>query len=796
MKAYPGILCLMIGVLFWTQLTYSQTNSLKSEAPVLTQTVRGTVVDADAGFPLPGANVVLVGSDPFIGASTGMDGTFRLENVPVGRHDIQVTFLGYAPRMLSEILVTSGKEAVLTIGLQENMQTMDVVTVEAKRDAKEAGNELSMVSARSFSVEETKRYAGSFQDPARMALSYAGVGQNPSGNNDIIIRGNSPRGLQWRMEGIEIPNPNHFAENGSAGGAISALNADMLANSDFLTGAFTAEYGNAFSGVFDLKLRNGNNEKGEYSFQVGVLGTDLTAEGPLSKNSNASYVANYRYSSLDLLTETGILDFGGNVPKYQDATFNVKIPTESAGIFSVWGIGGKSTIREDFDEEDGTPVSRGDFGSDMGAAGINHHYAFTNRLFLKSTVSLQGARSFYSANSWDSTSADFIFDAKEEFDTYGFRAQTMLNYKPDARLFVRAGATYSGVGYNMYSEWRDYDTDEILTDLNAEGNSGYYQLFGTASYRFNGRLTTNVGMHYIRLSEQGQDSFEPRLSAKYFLNDRHSVHAGFGVHSRHEPIATYQALVYNKQDELGTWNRDIELAKSRHYVLGYTFGINSNTYLKFELYYQDLFDIPIEDSDSSKLSTLNQIDYYTTRLLNNDGTGTNKGLEVTLERMFKDNMYFMITGSLYDSRYVAGDGIERNTQFNGRYATNVLAGREFPLKTKKENKTKTLITDVRFMLAGGYPYTPLDVDASREEGHSVRIDDKYLGEYADDFYRIDLNVGYRIDKKRSSQTLSLDIQNITNRENKIYPYWNDSAQEVEWSTQLGILPSISWQIDF
>ena len=132
-------------------------------------------------------------------------------------------------------------------------------------------------------MKKRKRYAGAIDDPARMVSAFAGVNGNAEGDNDIVVRGNSPRGILWRLEGVEIPNPNHFASEGATGGPINALNSNMLGNSDFYTGAFAPEYGNALSGVFDMKLRNGNNEQREYSATLSVLGTDLTAEGPFKE---------------------------------------------------------------------------------------------------------------------------------------------------------------------------------------------------------------------------------------------------------------------------------------------------------------------------------------------------------------------------------------------------------------------------------------------------------------------------------------------------------------------------------
>lgn len=240
-----------------------------------------------------------------------MDGTFRFENVPVGRIDLEVSYIGYEDKNIPNILVSSGKEVILELEMRESVLKMDVVVITASQKKGEVLNEMAAISSRSFSVEETKRYAGSFQDPSRMVSAFAGVSSNPDGNNDIVVRGNSPKGILWRLDGIEIPNPNHFANEGATGGPINALNSELLSNSDFQTGAFAPEYGNVLSGVFDIHMRSGNNEKREYSVGAGVLGTDITLEGPFSKKYSGSYLANYRYSSLAMLDDAGLVDFDG-----------------------------------------------------------------------------------------------------------------------------------------------------------------------------------------------------------------------------------------------------------------------------------------------------------------------------------------------------------------------------------------------------------------------------------------------------------------------------------------------------
>ncbi|MCB0789175.1 MAG: TonB-dependent receptor, partial [Flavobacteriales bacterium] len=216
-----------------------------------TQVVKGTVKDADSGLPLPGVNIVLTGSDPFLGTTTDLDGLFRLEGVPVGRQQFAVSFIGYEPLTIPNVLVTAGKEVVLDIALESSVEQLKEFEVTNTTSKDRPNNELAKVSARTFSLEEVTRYSGGRNDVARLATNFAGVSGANDSRNDIVVRGNSPTGLLWRVEGLPIGTTNHFSTLGTTGGPVSALNTNLLRSSDFLTGAFPAEYGNANAAVFD-----------------------------------------------------------------------------------------------------------------------------------------------------------------------------------------------------------------------------------------------------------------------------------------------------------------------------------------------------------------------------------------------------------------------------------------------------------------------------------------------------------------------------------------------------------------
>jgi hypothetical protein len=328
-------------------------------------------------------------------------------------------------------LVTSAKEVILHVTLLESIEKLEAVVVTAQKSKDEVLNEMALVSARTFSVEETQRFAGALSDPARMVSAFAGVTGSAEGNNDIVVRGNSPRGIMWRLEGVEIPNPNHFANEGATGGPVNTLNSNIMDNSDFFSGAFSPEYGNALSGVFDIRFKKGNNERREFAASASVLGVDFTAEGPFKSGYNGSYIANYRYSSLQLLSGLGILDFGG-IPKYQDASFNAYLPINKKQFASVFGLGGKSNIEVDEQDENGNNAFRGNMFADLGILGASHTYFFNDRLFIKNT--LTGSSTLLKGiDEYTNESYEYYRYANTHMTRSTVRYASLINFKINAQ---------------------------------------------------------------------------------------------------------------------------------------------------------------------------------------------------------------------------------------------------------------------------------------------------------------------------------------------------------------------------
>ncbi len=758
----------------------------------VTQTIRGRMIDQDSRATLIGANITVLGSDPLLGASTDMDGNFRIENVPVGRVSLGITYIGYEEKVIPNVVVGSGKEVVLEIELAESVNEMEAVHVTATKNKAEALNEMAMISAKSFTVEETSRYAGAISDPARMVSSFAGVTGDATGNNDIVVRGNSSKGIQWRLEGVEIPNPNHFADEGQTGGPINALNSAMLSNSDFFTGAFAPEYGNAYSGVFDMRLRTGNNQQREYGFGFSVLGIDFTAEGPFKQGGQSSYLANYRYSSLALLDEAGIVDFSG-VPKYQDGSFKFFFPTKKAGTFSVFGLGGISGIFEEIMDTSNTLFSTADYWAKMGVVGLNHTYLFNDKTYLKSSISMAGNSSgvdYEEQRDSEGVIKPMYNDLLEK--TTG-RVATTLHHKFSAKHKLQVGGIYSLHRFNFLSEYYDSDFDRFQPMLKNDGDAGTTQAFVSWKYRITEDLTLVTGAHYMQFMLNDASSFEPRAGLSWEFKKGQSLNAGFGVHSKLEPLTYYFAL--QTQDDGSTIqpNTNLGLSKARHYVIGYDNMLTSNLHMHIEAYYQEMYNVPIENVDTSSFSSINMVEGWVDRSLVNEGTGRNYGVELTLERFFSNRYFFLVTGSLYKSLYTAKDGIERNSRFDGNYAANLLFGKEFVLGNPDKNRT--LGVSSRVLLMGGHYYTPIDLEKSIEDNTTVFSDDTF-SKKGDDVFQANLALTYRKDRKKTTHEFKIDVQNVTNNQATTFEYFDDASEQIVQVHQLSILPVISYKIEF
>jgi hypothetical protein len=769
----------------------------------LSQNIRGTVHDEVTGLPLIGASVVILDSQPIIGTITDQNGNFIFKNVPVGRRSLEISYIGYNKSVISNILVTSGKEVVLTINLKEKAYAVDELTIRPEKKKENPKNEMAIVSARSFSVEETERFAGSLGDPARMVANYAGVMTQNDSRNDIIIRGNSPSGVLWRLEGVEIPNPNHFGALGTTGGPVSMINNNLLTDSDFLTGAFPAEYGNATAGAFDLYLRSGNNQNTEFTGQVGFNGFEGGIEGPIFKRDNKpspSYLANYRYSTLQLMHDIGFsTGTGAAIPEYQDFTFLVDIPATKYGRFKIFGLGGNSFIALGHDAQDSTDNQynqRGtttDFGSNLFVTGISHLYYPSEKSKINSTVS------------WQKTSATTKIDSLKDVNVYKhyygskqneskFSFSTQYNHKISAATHYYAGlvADFYQIGFSDSVDSREYN--RFVSLANNDGTLALFRTYAQIQHTFKNNLMAYGGLHLMFNSLNNELAAEPRLGLKYALSSRSSFSFGTGLHSQLQPKAVYFTQSYEETTKsYFTTNENIDLTKSLHLVAGYDHLFSKNFRLKVESYYQYLYKVPVKKSfpEFSMLNSGDQFGLPREDSLINEGTGRNYGLELTLERFLDNGYYFLFTTSLFQSEYRGYDNVWRNTAFNGNYVLNLLGGYEFRLSEKS-----MLTLDLKAVFAGGKRYVSIDLDKSIAENEETRDWSTAYDKKYDPYFRTDLRIGYKMNSKKFSQEWGIDLQNLTNYRSLFIEGYDSDKKEIYQVYQQGFIPMFLYRIQF
>lgn len=792
MKITPLILLLFS--LWMASSGYSQTYF---------QSVSGRIIDKDSKEPLPGAAVSIIGTDPLIGTISDAEGYFRLNKVPVGRQTFRISYLGYKEAIVPELLVTTGKEVILNIELTEMLsQLNEVKVVAAQQNMDKSLNTMAVISARRLNMEDAGRYAGGFYDPSRMVSAFAGVSAvEGDGVNDIVIRGNSSRGLQWRLEGIEIPNPNHFTDGqGATGGAVSIITSNMLSTSDFYTGAFPAEYGNATSGIMDLNLRVGNPDKKEYAFQLGVVGTEFSLEGGFSKKSNASYLLNYRYSTFGYLSKMGLIDLGNNnlPPVFQDLTANLNFPTKKSGTFTLFTVAGNSHTGT---EPEKSPEQRLDYDDQyyetenhgMMVAGIKHFYLLPNK-----KTSLKTIFAYTSQNDkWEDGTKDRNDQQhiryRNNFSYPSLKASLLINSKINERNLVRAGIVISQMYYDLFQHEFNFNTQRFDTILNQNGQSALYQAYGQWKYRLAENFEFNSGLHLLYFGLNNKSAIEPRAGLKYQLNDRKAINFGFGMHTRAEAVSTYMALIPDETGNLKALNKNLGFNKSIHWVLGYDDAFAKDWRLKIEAYYQHIYQVPVPTDSTSTLSAVNFGYGIPDRKLVNKGTAYNYGVEFTIEKFFTDNYYLLSTISIFDSKYRANNGNWYNTVYNAGYVGNFLAGKDFKLGKSNQN---ILGVNSKIVWRGGYRMAPIDSEASMLEKEIIFDELRMNEDQLPDFFRVDFGSYLRINKPRYSYILSLDIQNIINRKNTIGYEFSDAENTILPTEAMGLVPILNFRIEF
>tara|TARA_Y100000385_G_C13106966_1_gene648662 strand:+ start:2588 stop:5017 length:2430 start_codon:yes stop_codon:yes gene_type:complete len=796
-------------------LSLSLVVSFSSFAQLPTQVVRGQVFDSETKYPLVGAKVQIFTEDTnkLYRALTDLDGNYQINAVPVGKHELTASIMAYDANTIT-IEVNSGKQAIFNVPLLESFQDQEEVVVMGRKKG-EVINELALISAQQFSVAETDRYAGSRSDPARMASNFAGVGGADDSRNDIVIRGNSPLGVVWKVEGIDIPNPSHFAISGSTGGPVSILNNKMLANSDFFMSAFPAEYGNSTSGVFDLKLRNGNNERHEFTGQFGFLGTEIMAEGPMSKDGKASYLAMGRYSTLSLFQTLGVSIGTDAVPLYGDGALKFNWKLKKGGSLSFFAIGGASDIEiliSDQTTYSDDVFGEGDrdqyFGTAMGVGGFTLKKPINERTYLTSTVAFsherQRSHHDFLIRSIDTTTNSISVDSLYPLMGYLFQVSkasvfVSVNHKINRRHLIKFGLNADMYFFNMRDSALNIPHTEMIDRWDYIGNAIMLQPFVQWKWRVTENMDFTAGIHSQYFSQGNSISpAEPRIGWRLKMKGNQAIFAGAGVHSQTQPMYTYFYHQYDTDGNKVYYNDNMDFSRSLHSGLGYEKSFKKSLNVKTELYYQYVYNVPVTVAPSS-FSLINMgsgFARFFPEPLENTGDGYNYGIELTVQKFFDKSFYFLFSATAYDSKYRGSDGVLRNTSYNGTYIANLLGGKEF-----KINARQSISIGAKVTVAGGRRYGYVDAAQSELLNEVIYMDSLFNERQFKDYFRADVKIGWKLNTKRITHEIGLDLVNILNTRNLLSlayaPNLADPTQEpIAEKTQLGFLPIFYYRIDF
>lgn len=747
----------------------------------LTQRIAGVVTDAQTGRPLIQASVTV---ERVSSVTTGEDGDYQLDVVP-GRYKIIFTYVGYATR-IDEILVISGRQTILNASLAPAENLLEGIEIQSTTGT-------TMPGLNSLSIEKTLRIPANYFDPVRAYTAYPGVIATSDQNNSIIVRGNSPNGLLWRLNGLDIVNPNHLANAGTFsdrpaanGGGVNILSAQLLDQTDFYAGAIPTRYGNVLSGVVDMSLRDGNKNRDEYTAQASLLGLDLSAEGPLDSGRNISYLANYRYSTVGLLSALGV-DFGDEQIGFQDLSFTIHASLRPGEQLSLFGFGGASANRFEAKPPDEWEVDKDRYNIDYNAltfgGGINYiRTATSGKLFIGAAYSSSDQSRL---STLQNPPAFELNVPSEDLDWRHNLLSTRVEYD-----FIIPGKNVLQLGImTNYQNDQFYSSREsgcrpcefITTEtLTGTGEGLLLQPHLAWSAYISEELQLNTGVRYVYYTYNDAQSIEPRLGLTWAVSPLSSVGVAYSLVSQ---VQLPQVYFRDGNENLG-------FTKSHHLDASFSQSFKNDVIFKSNIYYQRLFDIPVT-SVPSAFSAINLLEELPPGELINAGTASNYGINLTIEKFFFNKTYVLAGGSYYESKYKGSDGVERDTRFNGNYTLNAVYGREW----SSTSRNRVIGLNLRSLWLGGLRMSRILEQSATSPETVYDVNDPFT-EKLSDYFRIDLRLSHRKNHPGHTRTIALDIQNVANLQNEAWQYYDKTQSKNVTQYQLGIIPVLVYRIDF
>ncbi len=733
----------------------------------LTGTIEGSAIDQSTQNPLIGVNIIVLNTS--LGAVTDTDGKFIISNIPVGNYSVQFRMVGYSVFTKTDIIVRSQRITTLTGELSEQIIESEQVVVTAGYFRQ---NDVQPLSITALSAEEIRRAPGSGGDISRVIMGLPSLAKVNDQSNSLIVRGGSPLENAFYLDGIEIPNINHFPTQGATGGPIGMVNVDLIDEVNFYTGGFSAAYGDKMSSILDLKLREGNRNNFDGQIDFNIAGFGGVAEGPLGEHG--SYLLSLRRSYLDVLVD--MIDIGTSVaPRYGDAQAKIVFdlsPEHRVSLVTLHGDDHNNPSRSVAEENDMLYYGNQDINQNAG--GITWRALWNSGFYSMTTVGVQtitAREDYFETNSGASLVRNRSTEGSAALrNSQHLRLSEMHSLEFGAefkQLFVSFdnsfGAYTGALGDSIAAA--------VLRNKLSEMKLGAYFTYIVHPLR---GLTATVGARTDYFGYNDQLTVSPRISLSFQLNELTSFKLASGMYYQNMPVVL---LAQNAS------NASLRDPYAVHYIAGADHLLTEDTKLSVEIYQKEYYDFPVDPSDPA-LFLVDEVFYrnglyFNHGALTSNGKARSRGIELTLQKKLARDFYGIASATFFRTEYKGADDVWRNRVFDNR----VIVSAEGGYKPNVEWEFSA-----RWIYAGGTPYTPLDRGRSAQLQRGVFDGTKINGERYPAYHSMNVRFDKRFHFSGSNLVLYLSAWNVYNRKNVAAYFWNQKENTEDTLYQWNFLP--------
>lgn len=724
----------------------------------------GTVVDAENKLPLPGVNVYI--KDKNVGTATNIDGSYNIEKLPVGSYVIVYSFIGYNSVSIPDIIIKSDRITYRDIELYSSSVEFDSILVSGGFFS---NVDNKPVSTTGFTSEEIRRAPGSAGDVSRILFGLPSIAKVNDGINSLIVRGGSPVENAFFLDNIEISNINHFATQGSSDGFFGILNIDFIKDVTFSAGGFSSIYGDRLSSVMDITLREGN--RNEYDAQVNLNfgGIGAQFEGPFSAKKG-SFMVSANKSYLDILMKTFADDYPA--PEYYD--FQTKVKYDLSENHKLSFIDVFANDNYDISYEKAYDKELNQYGNTnyiTNTAGINWMYLWGQNGYSNTSVSNTFNKRVIDLNETKFQSR-FIENNTIE-NNFSFRNLNYLRFNEENKIEFGLESKMGLNHFNYtYFEYQDEygivrPLFKTLNKLNTF-NAGAFLIYHKS---LSNNILLNIGGRSDYHNFNNKLLLSPRGSLIYKLDPITSISASVGRYYQNIP-----SLILAQSDEF----KNLLTPKAVHYILSFSRMLTEDTRLTIEAYHKAYSNLPVDtlrpkDFIFDEVVTTGIFSGY--QNLQSSGRAASSGIEVMIQKKLARDFYGMTSAAYSSAKYFDLDGIRRNRIYDNRYNFNIEGG------YKPNNEWEF---SVRFIYAGGAPYTPYDLELSEQNNKGI-LDLSNINNYRlPDYHSLNIRADKRFNLDKSNLVVFLSIWNVYNRDNISAYRWNEIknqiAKEVGWNT--------------